>query len=325
MKLRPATPWSESSLPSGPTVPAALPPPAGTPELRRARTRFGIMGCALIAVFSPVLFGLGSMAWNSDLFSYILLIPFAVALLIWWRADTVLTAPVRPAWMAAGIFAVLGSGVLAWRYASPPDAALPAPDQLAGSMLAFVLFVVAAALASFGTSLLARIAGPVAMLLLMVPFPSRWEAHLETFLQHGSAMMAEPLFALWGTPLLRDDLIFRLPGIALQVAPECSGIHSTVVLFITSVIASLLLLQCPWSRLVLIAAVIPLALMRNGLRVFVIGQLCVDYGNHMLHSWVHTHGGKLFFALSMIPLLALVLALMRWERRRPRAAPPPST
>lgn len=279
------------------------------------------MAVVLIAVFSPVLLAMGSLAWHSDLFSYVLLIPAAVALLIWWRADVVLTAPVRPAWPAASVLALVGGGVIALRFASPPSAALPAPDQLAGSMLAFVLLLMAVAFACFGTAVLARIAGPVAMLVFLIPFPSNWEMTLETFLQHGSAMMAEPMFALWGTPLLRDDLIFRLPGIALQVAPECSGIHSTVVLFITSVIASLLLLQRPWTRLVLILAVVPLALMRNGLRVFVIGQLCVDYGNHMLHSWVHTHGGKLFFALSMFPLLALVIALMRWERRRPRTAP----
>src|SRR5262249_56535760 len=34
-----------------------------------------------------------------------------------------------------------------------------------------------------------------------------------------------------------QGLVFDLPGFSLEVAPECSGIHSTLVLFITSLLA----------------------------------------------------------------------------------------
>jgi exosortase/archaeosortase family protein len=66
---------------------------------------------------------------------------------------------------------------------------------------------------------------------------------------------------------------------------------------------------------VLSVAVIPIALLRNGLRVFVIGQLCVRIGPEMIDSPIHRHGGPVFFALSLIPFFLLLLWLVHLERR----------
>ena len=63
------------------------------------------------------------------------------------------------------------------------------------------------------------------------------------------------------------------------------------------------------------AFVIPLGILRNGFRVFVIGQLCVHIGPYMINSRIHHQGGPLFFALSLVPLFLLLLWLRRRERR----------
>ena len=67
-------------------------------------------------------------------------------------------------------------------------------------------------------------------------------------------------------------------------------------------------------RLVLVAFVIPLGLLRNGFRVCVIGLLCVKFGPQMINSPIHHHGGPLFFALSLIPLFLLLWWLRSGER-----------
>ena len=121
-------------------------------------------------------------------------------------------------------------------------------------------------------------------------------------------------------PFLRDGLEFRLPDITLQVAPECSGIHSTWVLFITSLVAGQMILRRPWSRVLLCLVVLPLALLRNGFRVFVIGELCVHLGPRMIDSPIHHRGGPLFFALSLVPFF-LWLYFLR-QRERAEVAPP---
>jgi len=108
--------------------------------------------------------------------------------------------------------------------------------------------------------------------------------------------------------------VFQLPGIVIEVAQECSGIRSSWVLFITSVLASYLFLKSPWRRVALIAFVIPLAILRNGFRILVIGLLCVQIGPHMIHSNILKQGGPLFFALSLVPLFLLLWWLRRGER-----------
>jgi exosortase/archaeosortase family protein len=105
-----------------------------------------------------------------------------------------------------------------------------------------------------------------------------------------------------------------LPGIVIQVAQECSGIRSSLVLFITSLLASYLFLKSPWRRAVLVSLVIPLAILRNGFRILVIGLLCVYVGPQMINSVIHHRGGPLFFALSLIPLFLLLWWLRKGKR-----------
>src|SRR5207244_4861510 len=97
------------------------------------------------------------------------------------------------------------------------------------------------------------------------------------------------------------------------IAPECSGIRSSWMLFITSLLAAHLFLKKPWRRSVLVAAVIPLGILRNGFRILVIGLLCVHVGPEMIHSALHRRGGPLFFALSLVPLFLLLWWLRRSE------------
>jgi len=122
------------------------------------------------------------------------------------------------------------------------------------------------------------------------------------------------MFAVSDLPVLQDSVSIRLPGVSLQVAPECSGIHSTMVLLITSLVAGHFFLRSPWKRALLCLAVIPLALVRNGFRVFVLGELCTHIGPQMLDSPIHHHGGPLFFALSLPPFFLLLYLLRRSER-----------
>jgi exosortase/archaeosortase family protein len=88
------------------------------------------------------------------------------------------------------------------------------------------------------------------------------------------------------------------------------------VLFITSLLASHLFLKSPWRRIVLVAFVIPLGIVRNGFRILVIGLLCVHIGPYMIDSVIHHQGGPLFFALSLVPLVLFMAWLRRRERQR---------
>src|SRR6185437_2538218 len=90
---------------------------------------------------------------------------------------------------------------------------------------------------------------------------------------------------------------------------------SSLVLLMTSIVAANLFLKTTWRRFVLVAFVIPLGILRNGFRILVICLLCANIGPQMIQSPIHTRGGPLFFALSMVPFLLLVFWLHRSENR----------
>jgi exosortase C (VPDSG-CTERM-specific) len=270
--------------------------------------------CVLIAVFGVHLYRLGQFALKSDLYSYILLVPFVSIYLFATRAG----APGSPdgSRSVSRIF-LFSSGVLVFGIlwaAKFLDISVSPNDRLALTTSFFVLLLSAATALFFSRSEFKRAVFPLAFLLFMVPFPAALEHAIETFLQRGSAPPAYWFFQIAGTPVFRQDMVFQLPGMTLQIAPECSGIRSSIVLFMTSLVAGHLFLRSPWKRIILTAVVVPLALLRNGFRVFVIGELCVHVGPHMIDSPIHHYGGPIFFILSLVPFAILTFFLVRSDR-----------
>ncbi len=267
----------------------------------------------LVACFSMPLFHLVWFAATSMLYSHVLLVPFVSAYLAWLNRRNVrgFSGPNRRftvlAWCA-------GSVVLAvYWLAVCCGWSMTHQDGLAWTTSAFVCFFFGVCGLFAGKETLRAMRFPLCFLVFMVPFPSLIENWLESFLQQGSALTAYGLFQLAGTPVIYNDLNFQLPGFALQVAPVCSGIHSSLVLVLTSLVAGHLFLRSPWKRGILALAVLPLGLLRNGFRIFVIGQLCIHIGPQMIHSAIHHEGGPIFFALSMVPFFLLLILLRRSE------------
>jgi exosortase C (VPDSG-CTERM-specific) len=291
------------------------------PSDKRQLQKLAVAAALLLACFGRPLFQLASFAVHSELFSYILLIPFVSGYLI-WSARKNLNLAFRPCWPAAAVGFIAGVAILAAGWLGRRAGWAPASqDYLALMTLSFLFCCWGACLATLGSNLLGQVAFPAGFLLFMVPLPVDWLANMETFLQHTSAVMAEMIFGLVGEPVMRDDLILRLPGFSLTVAPECSGIHSTMVLLLGSILAAHLFLRRPWTRSALVLAVVPLAILRNGFRIFVVGELCVHIGPAMIDSPIHRKGGPIFFALSVIPFYFWLMMLRKLDARAPKLPP----
>jgi exosortase C (VPDSG-CTERM-specific) len=278
--------------------------------------KFALAATALTLAFGFPLCRLFWFAIADDLYSYIPLMPLVCVYLAWTRKSE-LPRDSAPARMAAALFFAAGAAVLAgyWALARSPEAATE--NSLALATLAWLLAMTGAGCWFLGGPAMCRLAFPFCLMIFMVPLPVFLREALEAALQRGSAEVADWMFVLAGMPVWRQGMEFRLPGMSLEVAPECSGIHSTWILFITSLIAGQMILRRPWKRAVLCLAVIPLALLRNGFRVFVIGELCVHISPKMIDSPVHHHGGPIFFALSLILFFLLLHYLRKGEPQTP--------
>jgi exosortase C (VPDSG-CTERM-specific) len=275
------------------------------------------MLAALTICYSLPLFELVRFALGSQLYSYILLMPFVTIYLVWpvrkklWDGE----APVRG--LSAGFF-VAGALLLSGYWlAMRSGGKLTVDDRLAFLISSWFLMLCGVFCFSLGWKALRTVALPVGLLAFMIPMPTAMLTGIETFLQYGSAITADWMFTLSFATFSRTGLDFALPGTpGLEVAPECSGIHSTWILLITSLLAGHLFLKSPWKRGILALAVIPLALLRNGFRVFTLGELSVHIGPQILDTPIHHQGGPLFFALSLIPFFMLLTWLYRSESAR---------
>jgi exosortase len=178
---------------------------------------------------------------------------------------------------------------------------------MAGSVIVFWLsgFLLFYGSAAFKAGLF-----PLLFLSLAIPIPSRVFHEIARLLQSGSAWMVSILFTISGTPTYRQDFVFTLPGLAIEVAEACSGIRSTLGIFIITLLGANLLLKSNWSKTALLLAVVPISLFKNAMRIVVISLLAVHWDLRFITGRLHHDGGVVFMMIGlglMYPLLALLI------------------
>lgn len=275
-------------------------------DFRSHLNGFCLASSILIAAFTLTLWELSLFCLHEDLFSYILLLPLFVGFMI-ARSWSGLEFRFVPSFRAALVVGIASILILALPSLYNGALGDPEANSLSVRMLSFVLGWIAIAVWTLGRCFMSGLVFPVAFLTFMIPLPPAAVEVLEWGLQQASAEVSSWLFPITNVPFYRIGLSFQLPNITIQVAPECSGIRSTLVLFITSLMAGYLYLECPRQRAILAALVIPLGILRNALRIVTIGWLCTRYGPEMIDSPIHHHGGPIFFAVSLLPLVVLLI------------------
>jgi len=266
----------------------------------------------LCGAFALYLRELTAFAAHNQVHSYILLIPLVTAYLIYIRWKH-LSRELSSSWGYALLSAAAGIGAL---LASQYFIDLGQNDYVTLIALSFFCFVIAGIFLFLGNKWARSAMFPLFFLAFMIPLPEAAVDLLENASKEASAEVANWLFLISGTPFLRNGTLFQLPGITITVAKECSGIRSSLVLVITSLLAANMFLHTTWRRALLVCAVIPLGLLRNGFRVLVISLLCVHIGPDMINSVIHRRGGPVFFALSLVPLFAMLWLFRRQELKR---------
>ncbi len=278
-------------------------------------------GIALVLVisFSVPLWRLIRYALHEETVSHVLLVPFICAYLLRIIGKRTLTSTTRSlvgavVWAIAGIAALLAS--LAWG-----NGRLTLNDALTLSTFSFYCFLLAAALATLGWQNLRPYRFVVAFFIFMVPLPLFLTNALSVGLQYASAEAADVTLRLTGMPVFRDGLGFQLPGLRIFVAEECSGIRSTLVLFITSILAAHLFLATRWKKVVFILCVFPIGVLRNAIRITSISWLSVNVDSSIIDSAFHHRGGPIFFVLSLIPLFLLLWWFRKSDRKKATVLP----
>jgi exosortase len=189
-------------------------------------------------------------------------------------------------------------------------------EELVLRVAALLVVWVGAFLLVFGWQALRAARFPLAFLGFTIPIPPVLIDSATELLKRGSAAAVAALFMLTGTPYHREGFVFTLPRLMIEVADACSGIRSSIALIITTLLAGHMYLKSGWMKVLLVIAVLPVAILKNGLRIVSLSLLSIHIDPRFLAGRLHTDGGIVFFLLALALLLPVLIVLRRWESTR---------
>jgi exosortase len=215
-------------------------------------------------------------------------------------------------------FPIVLTGLLLFGFGKSNYFILNQNDYLSLMMFAMLACIMGIFLLFFGGRSFQKALFPLFFLIFIVPIPTAILDPLIRILQIGSAHFTYVFFWTIGIPVFRDGMVFELPGIAIEIAKECSGIRSSLALIITSVIAGYIFLQSGWRRIVLVLSIFPVTLFKNAIRITTLSLLAiyVDKG-FLTGGFLHQSGGILFFLLALVLLAPVLLFLKKTEKNTP--------
>jgi exosortase len=268
-----------------------------------------------VILFKVSLLQLAKFSEHSES-SYIPLIPLISGFLIFVRKKSIFERAEPSLWLGGCIVA---GGTLLWFVKDYLWTG--SITNLEFSALALVstwcgLFVV-----WFGPQAARMALLPLCLLLFMVPAPERVLNIAIQFLQDGSTVLSYELFRLLGVPALRVGTVISIPGLTVQVAPECSGIRSSISLLILTLAVGNLYLRLGWSKLLLVFTLLPLVVVKNAIRIVTLSLLASYVNPSFLNGPLHRRGGIFIFLIALAMLLPIITA-MRWLERRVAAGSP---
>ncbi|PYS36004.1 MAG: hypothetical protein DMG14_25695 [Acidobacteria bacterium] len=280
----------------------------------RRHTFFVLLSVALVLfAFTPIrwLAALSLNLGNNHL-SYIPTVPFLSAALIYWNRKKIFSKLRTSALPAATAFMI---SVVLYYASRTIGTRLDENDHLSLTIAALVAAWLGMFLLMYGSVAFKSGLFPLLFVGLIIPVPSRIMNAIVHFLQKGSAETSSLLFMLSGTPAYRKDVTFVLPGLTIDVAEACSGIRSTLAIFIVTLIVAHLLLRSNWRRTALLLAVVPISLVKNAVRIVTLSLLAIRLDMRFMTGSLHQDGGVLFMLLGLCLLYPFLFLLLRSEAK----------
>ncbi len=246
---------------------------------------------------------------RDDTYSYVLLIPFLFAWLLYLDRKQSLPAVALSIWPSAA-FLVIG---LLLAFSPSRCISCSSTTNLSLYSASFVLLLIGGFMLILGYARARASAFSLSFLIFAIPIPEFLLAKVIYWLQAGSAAVASILFDLSGAPVLREGFIFRLPRISIEVAQECSGIRSSMALLILALVLAHFAFRPFWKKLIFVVAGLCMMLIKNGIRIASLTLLANYVNPNFLYGKLHHQGGIVFFLIGLALLFPVFWYLRKGE------------
>jgi len=272
---------------------------------------FLFFSVTILIIFYSAISRLIILSFNNELYSHMVLIPLISGYFVYSKRKTIF-ANNKYSFAAGTILTI--AGIIFYLLGINQQIKLNQNDYLFITVSSALISWTGGLIFFYGTKTFRNALFPLLFLVFMVPIPTYVVDKIVFFLQVGTAEVASIFFKLIGITVFREGLIFQLSNVSIEVAKECSGIRSSMATVIIGVILEQMFLRSWWRKAVLLLSIIPLIIIKNGIRVTVLTLL----GNYvdskfLTHSWLHKGGGIVFFMPIIIMLIGILWLLKRSE------------
>ena len=273
----------------------------------------------LCVLYGPIYVQLAQTLWRNEINSHAPLIAAVVTALLWaMRHDLSALPPSRN--FLSGIGVLVMGLLLAVTGVLNDFPLLSMASQI--PVLAGIMLIL------FGGAGVRRAWFPLLFLVFMVPLPGIMIDTLTGQLKELLSAISVDLLHTFGYPVARSGVVIVVGQYQLLMADACSGLHSVVALAALGVLYVHLTMgggsERNWRHrshaALMLAAIIPIALSANLLRVLLLALTTYHLGDAVGRNWHETMGVLVFLAeLGMLALLDRFLQAVA-RRRTTRQA-----
>ncbi|MBO3802324.1 MAG: exosortase/archaeosortase family protein [Candidatus Brockarchaeota archaeon] len=269
--------------------------------------------CSALLVFWQDLEVVANDAFNSEVMNYVLVIPFFMAYAL-YRKRRMLQAvaplenpkAIREAETIAGAFLLLTAFVLYWQgsYTFYP---------VEYHLVSMPVFLAGAVLLVYNWQTLRQLLFPLAMLLLLEPFPLEVANMVGFQLSVLSSTAAYGLLKSFNLPVTLDTsqtpiiTVQTVQGaqVPLAVDVACSGLYSLTGFVVFAAFAAFVMRGAAWKRAALFSAGFPAIYGLNVLRIAGIVWIARGWGEGAAMQAFHLMGGSVLIFVATLLLLTL--------------------
>ncbi|MBA2486987.1 MAG: EpsI family protein [Nitrospira sp.] len=268
--------------------------------------RVALLACLMLLLYASTLKGLWDIWWSRDTYAHGVLVPFISLYLAWRRWRAVQSVPPRPA---------ISLGLLGMTVSLAMLMIGEAGGIIALSGLSLIGMLASVTTLLFGPSYLRAYAFPIAYLIIMVPVLDLLIKPLQGPAQVITATMAVTFLQAVGIPTFREGIYIHLPNVIAEVAPGCSGLNFLISILALGIPLASVALSSMWSRLILVATGVIIAIVANWVRVALIGVHNYVWGGG-LYGPFHLFQAMAVDWVGFVGLIAGTWVLSALEARR---------
>ena len=256
----------------------------------------------LAALYVPTYIDLAKGLWRDDEYAHGPIILAVVAWLLWRSRDVLADARLRAAPVAGAVTLLAGLAL----YLLGRTQSLPLFE-----VASHIPVIAGAVLLVRGFEGVKRLAFPIFFLLFAIPLPGFVLEMATGPLKETVSALVAPLLGALGYPVERQGVVLWVGDYQMLVADACSGLNSLYSLFALGLLYTHLTQPRRVSRtLLLLAAMVPIAIVANVCRVLLLVLVTYHLGPEVAQGWVHDVAGMMVFGIALALMLG-VDALVR--------------